>query len=387
MKTKIELIKNYPIESLKNWGDYFGYPEAICKSMVNMAGTTDWQNAKIGVLDDFGFQMINYLINVKKVPLQNIYFLVSEEDEAKVELMKKWYSCFLENEVLTIYNIDNMFDLIIANPPYGKQGTLSIPLINTFLKMHDKDMCILAPLNNFSKGGFLKFAKEIKYIEEQVFDVEICELCCAKLNRNFEGTFNKKDIVLKGKQLQLANALLQYNKTHEKHWEKLTGFNRFDPEKKLSTSQNWKGFCKKDDTNLNAYNEGRVFMSTTWTPSNGVHKDKESWDFKCNFEHIYPFGIGARPKTDRILDAFVFETKEEKDNFQNWWYSCLDGEIYNKNSLCNCILHIIEKAVSRSAGSEGYLTYFPNLDWSRSWTDQEILKELGLPEDFLGENV
>ena len=24
-----------------------------------------------------------------------------------------------------------------------------------------------------------------------------------------------------------------------------------------------------------------------------------------------------------------------------------------------------------------------NLDWSKSWTDQEILAELGLPEDFL----
>lgn len=119
MKTKIELIKNYPVESLKNWGDYFGYPEAICKSMIDIAGTTDWQNAKIAVLDDFGFQMINYLINTKKVPLQNIHFLVSESDEAKVELMKKWYSVFLENEISSVYNINNMFDLIIANPPYG----------------------------------------------------------------------------------------------------------------------------------------------------------------------------------------------------------------------------------------------------------------------------
>lgn len=119
MKTKIELIKNYQVESLKNWGDYFGYPEVVCKSMTDMVSTTDWQNAKIAVLDDFGFQMIRYLIREKKVPLQNIYFLVSESDEAKIELMKKWYSCFLENEISSIYNIDNMFDLIIANPPYG----------------------------------------------------------------------------------------------------------------------------------------------------------------------------------------------------------------------------------------------------------------------------
>jgi hypothetical protein len=27
----------------------------------------------------------------------------------------------------------------------------------------------------------------------------------------------------------------------------------------------------------------------------------------------------------------------------------------------------------------------PNPDWSKSWADKEILKELGLPEDFLEE--
>ena len=82
MKTKVDLIKNYPIESLKNWGDYFGYPENICKSMTDMVGDAfNWKGAKIAVLDDFGFQMIRYLMNAKKVPLQNIYFLVSEGDE------------------------------------------------------------------------------------------------------------------------------------------------------------------------------------------------------------------------------------------------------------------------------------------------------------------
>lgn len=120
MKTKLELIRNYPIEALKNWGDYFGYPEAVCKNMVDMATATDWQNAKIAVLDDFGFQMIKYLIKVKNVPLQNIYFLVSEEDEFKVELMRKWYSNFLENTTIQTYNIDMSFDLIIANPPFDR---------------------------------------------------------------------------------------------------------------------------------------------------------------------------------------------------------------------------------------------------------------------------
>lgn len=120
MKTKLELIKNYPTEALKNWGDYYGYPEVICKYLTDMAGSAfNYQNAKIAVLDDYGFQLTNYLIKVKNVPLQNIYFILSEEDETKVELMKKWYSNFIENEIFSYVYINNMtFDRIIGNLPY-----------------------------------------------------------------------------------------------------------------------------------------------------------------------------------------------------------------------------------------------------------------------------
>lgn len=43
----------------------------------------------------------------------------------------------------------------------------------------------------------------------------------------------------------------------------------------------------------------------------------------------------------------------------------------------------------REGGQKIVLAYLKakneNLDWSHPWTDAEILKELGLPEDFLGE--
>lgn len=118
MKTKLELIKNYPIEDLKNWGEYDGYSRSHLQKMADMVSSTfNWQAAKIAVLDDFAFQLTNFLIEKKNVPLQNIYFLVSEEDENRAEVMKKWYSALLENEVLSCYHIvkDVSFDLIITN--------------------------------------------------------------------------------------------------------------------------------------------------------------------------------------------------------------------------------------------------------------------------------
>lgn len=83
------------------------------------------------------------------------------------------------------------------------------------------------------------------------------------------------------------------------------------------------------------------------------------------------------------VNAFVFLNKQERDNFSKWWYSCLEGAQGKKLriGLTNACLDLIRDAISSSGGY--YETYFPNLDWSRPWTDEEILKELGLPEDFL----
>ena len=118
MKTKLELIKNYPIVALKNWGEYDGYPQSHLRKMAGMVSSTfNWQTAKIAVLDDFAFQLTNFLIEKKNVPLQNIYLIVSEEDEKRADVMKRWYSALLENEVLSRYHIvkDMSFDLIITN--------------------------------------------------------------------------------------------------------------------------------------------------------------------------------------------------------------------------------------------------------------------------------
>lgn len=87
-------------------------------------------------------------------------------------------------------------------------------------------------------------------------------------------------------------------------------------------------------------------------------------------------------KQGSISDAFVFETKNERDHFMKGRYRCCEGK-YNANSLTNRILHIIEKSVSRSAGAKGYITYFPYLDWSKEWNDEKILEKIGLPKNFL----
>lgn len=86
------------------------------------------------------------------------------------------------------------------------------------------------------------------------------------------------------------------------------------------------------------------------------------------------------------MHGFYFEKAFQKNNFSNWWYSCNSNQSGKKSriGLTNFILSILRDA--RSANGGGYDEFFPNIDWSHPWTDKEILKEIGLPEDFLEED-
>ena len=70
-------------------------------------------------------------------------------------------------------------------------------------------------------------------------------------------------------------------------------------------------------------------------------------------------------KNIKIKDEY--DEIEEKENIINWWYN---SKIASK--LC--------WGLKKQSFGRGYL---PRVDWSHPWTDAEILKELGLPEDFL----
>jgi hypothetical protein len=67
-------------------------------------------------------------------------------------------------------------------------------------------------------------------------------------------------------------------------------------------------------------------------------------------------------KSNASYSYFLFGSKKEKENAFKFWVS----------DLCNqLILGCLTRAL---------IFKFPHVDWSRSWTDEEILKEFGLPD-------
>ena len=268
---------------------------------------------------------------------------------------------FVEEEMrkVSIEEVNMSFDLIIANPPYGYKSNVAKDTINAIAKsVSFKQFTCLATQLAFRKTSKYVTPGSLVPIKEQIFeDAAIQGLCLAKIQK--EPVQKTKIDILREtfdeKQLQLFDAVTAYNKIHPCVW---------------------KGLGTKKPIKENIQYRNRMFAATWWTPNDGVHTGPDSIDQKFN---LYNADIDSVGKS--IL-AFLWPTKQERDNFCNWWYSCLKSDI-PYSGLTNAFLKVMDVNFG-STGVENFKMFFPNLDWSRPWTDSEILKEIGLPEDFLG---
>lgn len=296
-----------------------------------------------------------------------------EESDCEDEtFLKKLETCF-EN-----YIMNNMsFNLILSNPPYGKQCNLAKPIIKKILEAAPIAVVLCETIGFTQDESIMHKVVHLEKIPNPFTDALIQNLAIAKLNSAANNVgFSREFFTLDEKRYQLVQAIKFYNKTHARGYENIAYFNTKET-KKLSE-------CKTYDCILadapckDLFEDNQVFVYTIRVAGDGVHVDGD--DTKVNnFEK----DAWINPHK-RYFDAFVFATSLEKQNFKSWWNSCMrDTGKKSRDGLTNTILSIICDCVSGGAGVEAYKTYFPNLDWSRPWTDAEILKELGLPEDFL----
>lgn len=269
------------------------------------------------------------------------------------------------------------FDLIIANPPYGKQCKLAKPIIKKILEAAPIAVVLCETIGFTQDESIMHKVVHLEKIPNPFTDALIQNLAIAKLNsaaNNVE--FSREFFTLDDKRYQLVQAIKSYNKTHARSWENIAYFNTKET-KKLSECKTYD--CILADASCkDLFENNQVFVYTIRVAGDGVHVDGD--DTKVN---NLEKDAWINPHK-RYFDAFVFATSLEKQNFRNWWNSCIQNTgKKSRDGLTNTILSIICECVSGGAGVEAYKTYFPNLDWSHPWTDQEILKEIGLSEDFL----
>ena len=294
------------------------------------------------------------------------------------------------------YNINMTFDLIIANPPYGKSSSLAQQIIDT-VKAYAKQSIWLVPVNTCKYDEVLKSCESVNILsraDSSLFEgATIGRLSLLKISpKTNNSSLVYEDLILSTldkKLIELRKATKAYNeKIGIKSIYTIDGsylLKKYDKTLKEASKQTLpKTFESIANRNVkDLRDEGYCFYNTVRSTVDGVHFT-DGYDRRYNFEGIWDNKVD----TARSGDLLCFESKEARNNFRDWWYSCTKKYANkvecNRRGLTNMYLTLLGNCVSLSAGIGYYIDYFPQVDWSHPWTDQEILKEIGLPEDFLG---
>ena len=281
-----------------------------------------------------------------------------------------------------------MFTKVIVNPPYGRASSLSKKIVKALLENKvAKEMVVLAPRNLYKDSKILTHVATYQGVENCFTDATIDRLAVTRVVPDTVNKYTYESISLNKKQVELLSAIRKYNTQHDAYFHvvsggfsKKWGLQLKDTNSQIQLSGNLKSIADKKLTDL--VENFQCFFKTIWTPFDGV-PISDSHDTRYNLDNIFNEKVKEVWSKSRCGDLFVFKDRVSRENFNKWWYSC--RELYGKErkGLTNYILGMLYEAVSGSAGVNSFYGYLPHLDWSKSWTDAEILKEIGLPEDFL----
>ena len=284
-----------------------------------------------------------------------------------------------------------MFDLIIANPPYGKSSSLSKKIVKTLLENKvAKEMVVLVPDNTF-KDDFLRSKLEPGFSfadPKKLFGLDTGgRLIIAKVNKDLNDEKDIEDIFLDKKAATLLKAIAEYNsKVEHTFWviaggsfAKKWNYELKDCNKKEHFPEEikHKKFCE-------CVEEGNLFFKPLFWPCTSPKVLVNSYEGQYNIQGKWLDEFNEK----RAGDVLVFKNKKERDNFYKWTtqhygpnYTWI-GVSYDEY-LCGYIRKAIRDLIGQGAGASFFTKYLPQVDWSKPHTDQEILKELELPEDFL----
>ena len=256
------------------------------------------------------------------------------------------------------------FNLILSNPPYGKSSSLSKKIVNTLLENKvAEEYVVLAPPSSF-EVFYMKSFRDCGTTEDW-FDTTAgsgVRIALAKLSIEKVNKYKSlEDVLLSDKQKQLLKTLRVYNATH-----------------KACFRGDYPIIKKSNYSKFSSIEENRIFLVPIQTAQQAncqVLRYGECFPHNFNNEPIVWKEKGAG------VGSFVFDTFEQKKNFAKWWYTY--SKESNRMSMLRSALYKISYTLNGDAGSRVLAELTPNLDWSKPHTDQEILAEIGLPEDFL----
>ena len=110
--------------------------------------------------------------------------------------------------------------------------------------------------------------------------------------------------------------------------------------------------------------------------------------YKKNAEYVWNI-LSPELTLDQVFEQFVrgytnknatiFKNATEKQNYVNWWYSAEARGNYRNSGLAGILL----RGLNIDTGD--FSLAIPNVDWSRPWTDEEILKDFDYSDEEIEE--
>ena len=293
-----------------------------------------------------------------------------------------------------------MFSKVIANPPYGKRGTLATTLIKEFMK-YAKECIVLCQPRSIEKTGVYEHVVKADVVDN-IFDAGLGKLTVSKIRNDYtEG----KQVLYGKREIQETDVTFQIRKFNE---DKINGI-------AIGHSHCASNPVKYKDLVAS----GKLFLFGVFDMRHVVQDLNKTHGLSVdlNFYRREPQWAGEVNKNGNDCYAFEFSSKKAKENFRDVFFDipkvgfwsklieqadeytkgmpkaesyvpAIDWEHLDESPLWNISK---EKAflveLIKEGGQKIVLAYLKakneNLDWSHPWTDAEILAELNLPPTFL----
>ena len=343
--------------------DYFVFAGNTIDTVINMIQNRAAKDAV--VVDDLGLQIVdrlyqeglkNITLILARIPKENIAFVS--------ELIKKTFPN-INLDIKYIEEIDYMkTDLLISNPAYGAIGANITDTLRQ--KIDYKEFINLLPANDYKRNktkDLFKYQSEMEPINDGFIDAAVT----THVARIHKGTVEDPapNINMTLDEFERSQYI---DRSLDKYFEENSKRTHYAIDKS-SELQNIKNpdltkiiFIGSRDIN----HKHLPYSKNTLT--NNINLNLLSYKEICE-----KFCMKSAKEKGELYfqgNCFVLNTQKEKDNIINLVYS-KDGFRFISKLFTSMNVD----------GRTPLYKVFPEVDWTRSWTVEEILKDYGYTED------
>ena len=347
--------------------DYFVFADDKIDEIVDISQNKAAKDAI--VVDDLGLQIVDRLYHKGLKHITLILARLPKELFHFISDLIKGTFPNIKIDIKHIEEVDHMkTDLLISNPAYGAIGA---NITDTLIQKIDyKEFINLLPANDYKRNkmkDLFKYQSDMKPINGGFIDAAVT----THVARIHKGTVDDPapNINMTLDEFERSQYI---DPSLDKYFEENSKRTHYAIENDSFCSN-----CKKYS------NDFTVILGWRDVNHKAMPKSKDSTTYKWNVEKSidadYVFNTHEKvtngKRTGRVSFAGItFNTVIEKDNFVEFFYSEPGRNFMSK--------------LWSSMNVDGGLfieKWFPKVDWTRSWTVEEILKDYGYTEDEIKE--